>query len=115
MNSIDLIGSLAGGLTTLAFLPQVIQTWRSRSAGDLSLTWLATFSGGIFLWAVYGFVLHSWPIILTNVVTFGLVSSLTWVKLRERTRLRSRGYDLADHSTTPAIATPGAEAPLETA
>jgi len=84
MHLIDVLGSVAGCLTTLAFLPQVLQTWRSRSAGDLSLIWLATFSSGVLLWLVYGWVLHSWPIVATNVFTFSLVSSLTWFKLRER-------------------------------
>ncbi|MCA9754840.1 MAG: SemiSWEET transporter [Candidatus Eisenbacteria bacterium] len=83
MQTIDLIGSIAGALTTFAFLPQVIQTWRTRSAGDLSIAWLATFSAGVLLWAAYGFVLRSWPIIATNVLTLMLVSSLTVIKVRE--------------------------------
>jgi MtN3 and saliva related transmembrane protein len=83
MQIVDLLGTSAGCLTTLAFLPQVLHTWRHRSAGDLSLIWLATFTTGVVLWAVYGWVLGSWPIVVTNLVTFVLVASLTGFKLRE--------------------------------
>ena len=37
MNLTLLIGIVAGVLTTVAFIPQVVKTWRSRSSGDLSL------------------------------------------------------------------------------
>lgn len=83
MPIVDLLGTSAGCLTTLAFLPQVVHTWKHRSAGDLSLIWLATFTTGVVLWAVYGWVLGSWPIVVTNLVTFVLVASLTGFKLQE--------------------------------
>jgi MtN3 and saliva related transmembrane protein len=50
MNSNDALGLIAGVLTTISFLPQVIKTWRSRSAKDLSLGMFGMFSAGIFLW-----------------------------------------------------------------
>ena len=62
----ELIGSVAAVLTTLSFLPQVIKTWNSRSAADLSWIWLIGFSAGLSLWLVYGFALMSWPLIAAN-------------------------------------------------
>ncbi len=72
IDPITLIGFAAATLTTLAFLPQVYKTWRSRSAQDLSYLMLLTFTSGVLLWLVYGLYLQAWPIILANIVTFGL-------------------------------------------
>ena len=61
---VDLIGYLAGSLTTVAFLPQVVKTWRLRSARDLSLAMLSMFTTGGLCWLLYGIALGRWPIIL---------------------------------------------------
>lgn len=70
-----MIGVAAGALTTIAFLPQVIKTWRSRSAKGLSLGMFSIFCTGVSLWLVYGFLVGDLPIILANLVT--LVLSIT--------------------------------------
>ena len=76
------IGFAAGTLTTLAFLPQVWHTYRSKSVDGLSYTTLITFSLGVTLWFVYGLYLHSWPMILANGVTLLLQLPLLLMKLR---------------------------------
>jgi len=73
MEATTVIGLVAGTLPTAAFLPQVIKTWRSRSAADLSLAMLLIFLFGIALWTWYGVSIQSWPIILANVATIVLV------------------------------------------
>lgn len=80
--SIETVGYLAGILTTLAFVPQVVKTWKSKSAGDLSPGMLATFSVGVGLWLVYGIAVRSTPIVAANVVT--LAQTLVLVGLRVR-------------------------------
>ena len=84
LTAVDCLGAAAGTLTTLAFLPQVVRTWRRRSAADLSLAWVAVFSAGVLLWLVYGILLRSRPIIVANAVTLALTSFLLWCKLRFR-------------------------------
>ncbi len=70
------IGLLAATLTTLAFLPQVVRTWRRRSAEDLSAgTFLLLFTG-IILWLLYGVLRRDPIIILANAVGMALVGSL---------------------------------------
>jgi MtN3 and saliva related transmembrane protein len=76
MNTLDLLGGLAGSLTTAAFVPQVVKTWKSRSAGDISLGMLLTFCSGVFLWLLYGLLLGSWPLIAANGITLSLASVL---------------------------------------
>ena len=84
MNSIQVIGLLAGSLTTAAFLPQVIKTWKSRSAKDLSLGMFSMFCLGVALWLVYGFVVNDVPVIAANLVTLLLASTLLYFKFRFR-------------------------------
>lgn len=81
-NLFTFIGLAAGTLTTIAFLPQVIKTWRSKSAQDISLTMFSTFCTGVFLWMIYGISVGDLPIFVTNVVTFVLAFTILVFKLR---------------------------------
>ncbi len=80
---IETIGSAAALLTTFSFLPQVIKTWRTRSAADFSWVWLLAFAAGLFLWLIYGVAIGSMPLIAANFVTLSLVLMIAGVKWRE--------------------------------
>ncbi len=82
MTSITLIGLAAAFCTTIAFLPQVIQTWRTRSTKDLSLAMFLVLTTGIFLWLVYGLILRDIPLIAANGTTFVLSGTILYFKLR---------------------------------
>jgi MtN3 and saliva related transmembrane protein len=82
--TIDAIGYAAAALTTLAFVPQVVKSWRTRSTGDLSSTMLVVFTAGILLWLIYGIGTGSMPVILANVVTLMLSATLVSLKIRRR-------------------------------
>jgi MtN3 and saliva related transmembrane protein len=82
MNHVDLLGYVAGVLTTCAFWPQLQKTWTTKSVGDVSLGMLAIFTSGVGLWLCYGIVLGAWPIILTNGVTLLLTSAILTLKFR---------------------------------
>ncbi|MBT1698475.1 SemiSWEET family sugar transporter [Fulvivirgaceae bacterium PWU4] len=82
MNSIQLLGLAAGSLTTAAFLPQVIKTWKTRSAKDLSLGMFSLFCLGVALWLTYGLIVRDIPVIAANLLTLMLASTLLFFKLR---------------------------------
>jgi MtN3 and saliva related transmembrane protein len=82
MNIIQLLGLTAGSLTTIAFLPQVIKTWKTRSAKDLSLGMFSLFCLGVVLWLVYGLMVKDVPVIAANLLTLLLASTLLFFKLR---------------------------------
>jgi MtN3 and saliva related transmembrane protein len=84
MNGIQILGLLAGSLTTAAFLPQVLKTWKSRSAKDLSLGMFSLFCLGVAMWLVYGFAVNDIPVIAANLLTLLLASTLLFFKLRFR-------------------------------
>lgn len=77
----DYIGYLAGFCTTMAFLPQVIRVWQTRSVADISLGMYVIFVTGVALWLAYGIYLQSWPLILPNVVTLLLAGSVLAFKI----------------------------------
>jgi MtN3 and saliva related transmembrane protein len=64
----EAIGTVAGILTTVAFAPQAIRTWRMGADG-LSWTMLVLFGTGVGLWFVYGVLRNSNPIMLANGLT----------------------------------------------
>lgn len=76
------IGLAAALLTTIAFLPQAIKTWRTRSARDISLGMFVALVTGICLWLVYGLLIGDLPLILANGVTLVLAGSILVFKLR---------------------------------
>ncbi|MEG3436879.1 SemiSWEET transporter [Pannus brasiliensis CCIBt3594] len=82
MDIVNAIGIVAGTLTTLSFLPQVVKTWRERSAKDLSLSMFLVFCAGVFLWIIYGFCVGSRPIVIANSFTFLLAGTILYFKLK---------------------------------
>lgn len=84
MNPIDPIGYLAATLTTIAFIPQVLQTWRLRSANGISVGMYVIFTIGVALWLLYGVLLGAWPIIIANAVTLALTTFVLVLAIRYR-------------------------------
>ncbi len=84
MGPIEIIGLLAGACTTIAFVPQVIKTYKSKSAKDLSLGMFLTFWVGIILWLIYGFVVEDLPIVVANLLTLILASVILVLKVKYR-------------------------------
>lgn len=72
----ELVGSIAGTLTTVAYIPQAVKVYRTRSAGDLSWPTFLCLVVGIVLWVAYGWMLDQWPIVIANVVTLGLALAI---------------------------------------
>ncbi|MCC6302228.1 MAG: SemiSWEET family sugar transporter [Gammaproteobacteria bacterium] len=88
MNPAELIGALAGVLTTVAFVPQVVKIWRSGTAEDISLLTFSLYSAGLLLWLLYGIALNSLPLMAANGITFLLTLSVLALKLRHMRRKR---------------------------
>ncbi|MGV8945899.1 MAG: SemiSWEET family sugar transporter [Lutibacter sp.] len=82
IDQFEMIGLVAGVLTTSAFVPQVYKTWKSKSADGLSLTMYLVFFVGIILWLIYGIYIQSLAMILANAVTGFLALMLILFKLR---------------------------------
>jgi MtN3 and saliva related transmembrane protein len=79
---IEAIGLIAGAMTTSAFVPQAVRTWRTRSARDFSLGLLVLLVAGNTLWMAYGFLKGSTGLVAANLVTVPLTIYLLGMKLR---------------------------------
>lgn len=79
--AIDWLGFVAAALTTLAFVPQALLSLRTRNVSGVSLGMYCAFTAGVSLWLLYGLLLDSWPLIVSNAVTLGLAVSILAMKL----------------------------------
>jgi MtN3 and saliva related transmembrane protein len=79
----DLIGYLAAICTTVAFVPQFIQVWKTKSVKDISLMMYIVFCVGLILWVVYGVMNKAIPIILANTLTFILAFGILYIKVQQ--------------------------------
>lgn len=66
MTAIQILGMTAGSISAITFLPQVIKTWKSKSAGDISLLTFTFATTSVVMWLIYGIILGDVPIIYTN-------------------------------------------------
>ncbi len=82
MNEYLWLGYLAAALSTSSVLPQVIKTFRTKKADELSLLFLAVMVAGLALWLAYGLAISEPALIASNSISLGLVGSLLAMKLR---------------------------------
>jgi MtN3 and saliva related transmembrane protein len=80
----DILGWIAGTLTTIAFFPQLLKTWTTKSAKDVSLVMMITFCTGVFLWLLYGIAIRAMPVVVTNLVTLILALLILILKIKYR-------------------------------
>ena len=82
MSIITIIGLIAAALTTISVLPQVIKSWKSKETKNLSLPTYIILLAGIILWLIYGILIKNLPIILANIVSLILISSVLFLKIK---------------------------------
>ncbi len=80
--NLEWMGYIAATCTTLSFVPQAMKTIRTRDTSGISLSMYVVFTVGIGFWFGYGVFLKSWPMIVSNAVTFGLSSTILGLKLK---------------------------------
>lgn len=80
------LGYPAAFLTTIAFIPQAWQSWRTRDLSGISLPMYLLFTSGVALWLCYGIVIARLPVILANGITLALASVVLGLKIAEARR-----------------------------
>jgi MtN3 and saliva related transmembrane protein len=79
---ITILGFVAATLTTLAFLPQTIHSWKTRNLSGISLSMYSLFTVGVVLWIIYAAMIRNWPVLMANVVTLGTSGSILFLKIQ---------------------------------
>jgi MtN3 and saliva related transmembrane protein len=82
MAPIEILGLIAGTITSITFLPQVIKIWQTKSAKDLSIMMLLLLMLGVVLWLIYGLVVMSAAIIYTNSMVLAMSLIMLYFKLK---------------------------------
>ena len=82
MSGVEILGYAAGAITCLTFLPQVIKTYKSKSAKDVSLMMFVIAAVNEAMWIVYCALLNNWVIILTNAVVLSFSLIMIGLKFR---------------------------------
>jgi MtN3 and saliva related transmembrane protein len=83
-DSVELIGFAAAFLTTIAFIPQVVQVWKTKSVQGLSLTTYIIFVIGVFLWFLYGLRIGSLSMIIANSITVVLALIIIYFIIKSK-------------------------------
>ncbi len=78
----ELIGTLAGILSCLTFVPQVVKTWKARSFHGVSLLMFVIAFLSTILWLIYGLLIHSFSVVFTNVIVMALTLTMLVMRLR---------------------------------
>jgi MtN3 and saliva related transmembrane protein len=81
MDLVDLLGLVAGAITSLGFIPQLIRGYRTKKLDDVSYFMPIVLAFGMMLWFMYGVVLEKIPIIIAN--AFGVVCCITLILLKK--------------------------------
>jgi len=82
MAAIEILGLVAGTITSITFLPQVVKIWQTKSAKDLSLMMLLLLMLGVVLWLIYGLVIMNAAIIYTNSMVLFMSLIMLYFKLK---------------------------------
>ncbi|WP_423792641.1 SemiSWEET transporter [Methanocaldococcus indicus] len=88
----DIIGYIAGTLTTFASLPQLIKSIKERNLKSISLSFVITFTTGLFLWLIYGIIKKDYPIIVFNILSLMFWIPITYLKIMEYMKEKIEKY-----------------------
>ena len=81
-NIVQLFGYIGTFLTSVTFIPQVIQAWKTKSVDDLNILMILIVITSTIVWLVYGFgITDGGPVIAANIVVFVLALILLYFKL----------------------------------
>lgn len=78
-----IVGSFAAVLTTIAFVPQALHSYKTRDLSGISLPMYTTFTLGVAMWLIYGLLQQDWPIIIANAITVCLSMMILILKIKQ--------------------------------
>ena len=81
MYQIEILGYIAGFLVATALAPQIIKTWKTKSAKDISTLWAVVLMSGLFLWVIYAIIQKIMPLTVFGIIEFSMASLLLIFKL----------------------------------
>lgn len=88
---VGVLGTTGTVLSTASLMPQVVRTWRTRSASDISAAWLVAALLSMVVWIAYGSLIDAPALVLVNVLCFVQCAYILFIKLQsERASVAER-------------------------
>lgn len=78
----DILGYIAGTITIISFVPQIIKSYKTKRVKDLSILMLLMIMASILLWLIYGILVGNKPIIIVNGIYVLVVAFQFYLKIR---------------------------------
>ncbi len=82
LSGVEILGYVAGLITAFTFLPQVIKTWKTKSAKDVSMAMFVIAFTNQVLWLLYGLLIDNWVIISTNALMLVMTGIMIGLKVK---------------------------------
>ena len=79
---IEVVGLSGSVLSSVTFMPQVYQTWKTKSVQDLNLTMMLIVFSSTVIWLIYGIGKGLMPVIICNGIICFLSVLLIYFKFR---------------------------------
>jgi MtN3 and saliva related transmembrane protein len=79
---VGILGTSGTILSTVSLMPQVVRTWRSRSAADISGAWLVVALASMLVWIGYGSLIKAPALVLVNILCFFQCAFILFVKMQ---------------------------------
>ncbi len=79
---LSILGFIAGVLTAVSMLPQLIKTIKEKKVEDVSPLMLIVLISGIACWTLYGFFKNDLPLLITNSFSFLLNSIMLFLRFK---------------------------------
>ncbi|GEO05932.1 membrane protein [Adhaeribacter aerolatus] len=86
MDMIQILGLVAGACTSLAAVPQLIKTWKTKEVENISLKMFLLYVVGMSMWLTYGIIKSDVPIIITNAIALAFHALMLFFKLKYKNK-----------------------------
>ena len=81
------IGYAAATMTTVAFLPQAYDVWKTNDTESLSALTYTIYLLGLIMWMIYGFLDSDYPIAYSSIISI-MITMFILYKIAANTRKR---------------------------
>ena len=78
----NVLGTVAGLLSTSSFVPQVLKAWREGDTKAISKRTYIINTTSFVLWTIFGFLIWSFPVIVFNALSLALTTTILVIKIR---------------------------------
>ena len=80
--TVDFVGYLGGFLIAVALAPQLVKTWKTKSAKDLSLLWTSISLIGLIFYGIYAAINRVLPLLTFAIIESIMVITLILLKIK---------------------------------